>query len=514
MKRQQITVPVHEQLQFRLLTDQTLERGQGRLSANGTLCVTTGKFTGRSPEDRFIVREATSEHNIDWNKFNQPIEPGVFMRLKEKMFAYLNTRPELWARNMYACADRSFRLSVRIVTETPWANMFAANMFIEPPVADLEHFLPDWTILQAPGFLTDPATDGTRSANFTMISFADRMILIGGSAYTGEVKKGIFTVLNYLLPIKHDVLSMHCSANEGGDGTTALFFGLSGTGKTTLSADSSRKLIGDDEHGWSDNGIFNFEGGCYAKIINLSPEQEPEIYSALKEGALIENVLPQDDGQIDYTDCRITENTRASYPLQYIRNAKMPSMGDHPQNIFFLSCDAYGVLPPISWLNEQQAAFYFLNGYTAKVAGTEVGIVEPKVTFSTCFGAPFLPLQPELYARLLTEKMAKHKVKVWLVNTGWTAGKYGEGYRISIRHTRALVAAALNGDLSDAEFERHPIFGVWIPKSCPGVPDEILDPVRQWKDSMQYEKEALRLKCLFEENYAKVGQKLTVARSA
>jgi len=497
------TTLVHEQLPIEKLVSQSIERKEGSLTDTGALLIKTGKFTGRSPEDKFIVRDDISIKSVDWNKFNNPIDENSFLQLKDKLISYLNNKPEIWARNLFACADDRYRLSVRVINENPWSNHFASNMLIEPDTNELKNFNAEWLIIQAPGFEADPLVDGTRQKNFTILSFTHKTILIGGSGYTGEIKKGIFTALNFILPYQNNVLSMHCSANEGPNGDTALFFGLSGTGKTTLSADSRRKLIGDDEHGWSNQGIFNLEGGCYAKIINLSADCEPEIFSAIKPGALVENaVLFKNSNKIDFSDKSITENTRTSYPLVYIPNAKLPSLSGHPQNIFFLTCNAYGVLPPISLLNEEQAMYYFINGYTAKIAGTEVGITEPKVTFSACFGAPFLPLHPEFYATLLGEKLKEHKVKVWLVNTGWTAGSYGKGYRISINNTRAMVNAALSGKLNNVDYQQHSIFHLSVPQTCPGLSSQtLLNPREMWSDKGDYDKTATRLVSLFNENF-------------
>lgn len=502
MKALLFDTKVYEQVATEGLVQQALDRNQAKLSSTGALMIRTGKFTGRSPEDKYIVRDAITNKHVDWNKFNNPLGIDAFVKLKDDMLAYLNQQPELWGRNMYASADPAYQLHLRIVTETPWANHFAANMFIEPAACDLFDFQPQWQILQAPGFHANPSVHGTRSNNFTIVSFEHQLIMIGGSGYTGEIKKSVFTILNFLLPFNHQVLSMHCSANEGEDGDVALFFGLSGTGKTTLSADSHRKLIGDDEHGWGAHGVFNFEGGCYAKIINLSPESEPEIYSAIREGALVENaVLHKYRQEIDFADKTITENTRVSYPLEFISNAKHPATGGHPTNIFFLSCDASGVLPPISKLDKEQAMYYFLNGYTAKVAGTEAGVKEPKITFSTCFGAPFLPLHPEVYAGLLGKKMAGHDVNVWLVNTGWTGGPYGTGERMRISYTRAMVRAALAGKLNGVEYVTHPILKLMMPVSCPEVDNKVLNPRNTWSDPFAYDEAATKLAAEFQKNF-------------
>jgi len=503
MNNPMFTTLVHEQLPIEKLAGQTIARQEGTLTDTGALLIKTGNFTGRSPEDKFLVKDNISIKSVDWNKFNNPIDENSFLQLKDKLIAYLNNKTEIWARNLFACADSRYQLSVRVINENPWSNHFASNMLIEPDEDELKNFNAEWLIIQAPGFEANPLIDGTRQKNFTILSLKHKTILIGGSGYTGEIKKAVFTALNFLLPYEHNVLSMHCSANEGVNGDTALFFGLSGTGKTTLSADSQRKLIGDDEHGWSNQGVFNFEGGCYAKIINLSEECEPEIFHAIKPGALVENArLFKNSNHIDFSDKSITENTRTSYPLEYIPNAKTPALGGHPQNIFFLACDAYGVLPPISLLTEEQAMFYFINGYTAKIAGTEVGITEPKVTFSACFGAPFLPLHPEFYATLLGKKLKEHKVKVWLVNTGWTAGPYGQGYRISINNTRAMVNAALSGKLDTVNYQEHSIFHLSVPQSCPGISSQaLLNPREMWPDQNAYDEAAMKLVELFDKNH-------------
>ncbi|MBL0056059.1 MAG: phosphoenolpyruvate carboxykinase (ATP) [Chitinophagaceae bacterium] len=494
---------IHYQLSPSELAEQTLLRGEGVLNDTGALLINTGKFTGRSPKDKFTVRDAMTENTVHWNDFNIPFEEQQFFSLKEKMLAYLDDK-EIWVRDCYACADDSFRLRLRVINENPWSNLFCYNMFIRPEEKDLEGFEPHWHIIQAPGFKADPSTDGTRAENFAVISFTHKTILIGGTGYTGEMKKGIFTMLNYILPTRADVLSMHCSANMGKDGDTAIFFGLSGTGKTTLSADPNRLLIGDDEHGWNNDSVFNFEGGCYAKCIDLSEEKEPEIYHAIRPGALVENVtFIEGTNQIDFSSKKITENTRVSYPLTYISNALEPSIGKTPKNIFFLTCDAYGVLPPISKLTAGQAMYQFISGYTAKVAGTEAGVTEPKSTFSACFGAPFLPLHPGQYAEMLGKKINETKVNVWMVNTGWSGGAYGVGSRMKLPFTRAMITAALEGNLNDVEFEPHPIFGMMMPTSCPGVPSEILNPRNTWADKEAYDKQAINLAQQFIKNFEK-----------
>ncbi|GEP96004.1 phosphoenolpyruvate carboxykinase (ATP) [Chitinophaga cymbidii] len=494
---------LHYQLSPEELVAQTLARRQGSLSDTGALVVNTGEFTGRSPKDKFIVKDSITAASVNWNDFNLPFSAENFERLYQKVTNHFNDK-DIWVRDCQACADPAYRINIRVISETPWASLFAYNMFIRPQEEELEHIEPDWTILHAPGCHADPATDGTRQHNFAVVNFTKRMIIIGGSAYTGEIKKGIFTILNYLLPHNKGVLSMHCSANEGKAGDTAIFFGLSGTGKTTLSADPERSLIGDDEHGWTDNCVFNFEGGCYAKTIDLSEEKEPQIFHAVREGALLENVqFFPGTHTVNYADKQITENTRVSYPLHYIDNAKEPSTGNIPKNIFFLTCDAYGVLPPISRLSPGQAMYQFMSGYTAKVAGTEAGVTEPKSTFSACFGAPFLPLHPARYAQMLGEKLRQHNVNVWLVNTGWTGGPYGTGERIKLSYTRAMIAAALKGELEKAAYKNHEVFGVSIPEACPGVPDGILDPRNTWKDAAAYDAQAKDLAGQFIKNFEK-----------
>lgn len=486
------------------LTQKTLELGQGELNDTGALCVSTGKFTGRSPKDKFTVKDAITEHSVDWGDVNIPFSPEAFDKLYDKVAAYLGGK-EVWVRDAYACADPKYRLNIRVVNETPWANLFCNDLFLRPTAQEIETQTPDWIILQAPSFQADPAVDGTRQANFTIVNFTRKVILIGGSAYTGEMKKGIFGVLNFVLPHDHKVLSMHCSANEGKDGDVALFFGLSGTGKTTLSADPHRALIGDDEHGWADGSVFNFEGGCYAKCIDLSAEKEPQIFNAIKPNALLENIkFHPGTKTVDYADGSITENTRAAYPIYHIDNAKEPSYGGDPKNIFFLTCDAFGILPPISKLTKGQAMYHFISGYTAKVAGTEVGVTEPQTTFSACFGRVFLPLHPTKYAELLGKKLEEHSdVNVWLINTGWSGGAYGTGSRMSLKYTRAMITAAMNGDLKNVEFEAHPVFGVLAPKAVPGVPAEILNPRETWADKEAYDKKANELAQLFVKNFEK-----------
>lgn len=490
------------------LTQHTLDKGMGRLTDTGALAVNTGKFTGRSPKDKFTVKDAMTEHTVDWGDVNIPISTEHFDRILKDLTAYYAGK-EIYVRDAYACADPKHRLNIRVVNETPWANLFCNDLFLRPTREEIETQEPDWIILQAPGFEANPEIHGTRQGNFTVVNFSRKMILIGGSAYTGEMKKGIFGVLNYILPHEKGVLSMHCSANEGKDGDVALFFGLSGTGKTTLSADPNRKLIGDDEHGWDQGSVFNFEGGCYAKCIDLTEEKEPQIYRAIKPGALVENVVFfEGTNKINFADASITENTRVAYPIEHIENAKIPSIGGNPKNIFFLTCDAYAILPPISKLNRGQAMYHFISGYTAKVAGTEMGVTEPQTTFSACFGRAFLPLHPTQYAELLGKKLDENPdVNVWLVNTGWSGGPYGVGSRTKLSYTRAMITAAMNGDLNNVEYETHPIFGVAFPTSCPGVPDEILNPRKTWVDKEAYDKKAAELAQLFINNFEKYADK-------
>lgn len=499
---------VHYQLSPEELVAQTLARRQGSLSDTGALVVNTGEFTGRSPKDKFIVKDSITAGSVNWNDFNLPFSAENFERLYQKVTNHFKEK-EVWVRDCQACADPAYRINIRVISETPWASLFAYNMFIRPNEEELEHSDPEWTVIHAPGCHADPAVDGTRQHNFAVLNFTRRMIIIGGSAYTGEIKKGVFTILNYLLPHNKGVLSMHCSANQGRAGDTAVFFGLSGTGKTTLSADPDRKLIGDDEHGWTDTGVFNFEGGCYAKTIDLSEEKEPQIFHAVREGALLENTgFYPGTHTVNYADKSITENTRVSYPLHYISNALEPSIGNMPRNIFFLTCDAYGVLPPLSRLTPAQAMYQFISGYTAKIAGTEAGITEPKSTFSACFGAPFLPLHPGRYAQMLGEKLRQHNVNVWLVNTGWTGGAYGTGERIRLKYTRAMISAALKGELDKAAYKHHEVFGVAIPEACPGVPDEILDPRNTWEDKAAYDAQAQDLAEQFVRNFEKYADQV------
>jgi phosphoenolpyruvate carboxykinase (ATP) len=492
---------VHYQMTSKQLRQQAIDRGQAVVSDSGALVISTGKFTGRSPADKFIVQDSAYTALIDWNGFNHAISTTHFFRLLDAVTGYLDRRPEIWVREVAACADPRYRLPIKVVTEDPQSNHFAANMFMD--TTDDHAGAPDkWQLIHAPGFLATPGIHGTRNPNFTVISFQHRMILVGGSAYTGEIKKAVFTVLNLLLPVHHGVLSMHCSASEGDEGV-ALFFGLSGTGKTTLSAAADRKLIGDDELGWDDHGVFNLEGGCYAKVHGLSPVKEPGIFEAIREGAVVENtVFYKNSVKVDYEDASVTENTRASYPLDHIAGSKCPATGPAPANIFFLTCDAYGVFPPIARLTQEQAVAYYLSGYTAKVSGTEHGITEPKAVFSACFGAPFLPLSPSLYASIFAEKLNKHRPRVWMVNTGWIGGAYGAGQRIALTYTRAMVAAALSGALNDVAYEHLAVLDLDIPASCPGIPESVLNPKKAWQDAAEYDAAAAELVRRFEHHAA------------
>ena len=463
----------------------------------------TGKFTGRSPKDRFIVKDDKTKDNVWWGDINIPFEQDKFDKLMHKMLKNLEGK-ELFVRDVYAGADLDYRLNIRVINTLAWHNMFCHNMFLRPQREELDNFTPNFTIINDPDFLADPETDGTRQDNFAILNVSKRIILIGGTAYAGEMKKGIFSVLNFLLPLDHQVFPMHCSANIGEHGDTAVYFGLSGTGKTTLSADPNRFLIGDDEHGWTDEHVFNFEGGCYAKVINLTEEKEPEIFRSIKHGAILENTrfIPE-TRTVNYENTEVTENTRTAYPLNHIPSAVEPSVGGVPNNIFFLTCDAYGVLPPISKLSKGQAMYHFISGYTAKVAGTEAGVTEPQAVFSACFGAPFLPLHPTKYAEMLGKKIDETNANVWLVNTGWIGGPYGIGSRIKLEYTRAMITAALEGKLNLVGFRKHTVFGVSIPSSCPGVPLEVLSPRRMWGDDQSFYEKAYFLANAFITNFEK-----------
>ena len=483
------------------LVEDIVVLGQGVLTDSGAIAIETGEFTGRSPQDRFIVCDSKTEDAVWWGDINKKFETEKYNALYNRMKTYLADK-DLYVRDAYACADDEHRLNLRVVTEFPWSNMFAYNMFLRPTEEEIKDFTPEWHVVCAPEFMADAELDGTRQHNFAIINFTDKMIIIGGTGYTGEIKKGIFSVLNFVLPHERDVLSMHCSANVGKDGDTAVFFGLSGTGKTTLSSDENRRLIGDDEHGWSDKGVFNFEGGCYAKTIDLSQAKEPQIFDAIKYGAILENIGFKEDSRTpDYEDVSITQNTRVSYPIHHIDNIMVPSKGGNPKNIFFLTADAFGVLPPISKLTAGQAMYHFISGYTAKVAGTEAGITEPVTAFSACFGAPFLPLHPTKYAEMLGSRMEKHDVKVWLINTGWSGGEYGTGDRIKLKYTRAMITSALEGKLDNVDFTNHEIFGLAMPNECENVPTEMLNPKNTWDDKSAYDTKANHLANQFVKNF-------------
>ena len=495
---------VHWNLTPETLQKITVEQGLGKETANGTLAINTGKFTGRSPQDRFLVKDDYTADKVWWGKINKPISPENFDKIYNEVANYLSNK-ELYARDAYVCADPKYRLNIRTVTEFPWSNFFINSMFLRLTEEEKAHFSEDWLILCAPGYeAPNPEEVGLRQGNFSILNFTRKVALVGGSAYTGEMKKGIFSALNLILPTEKNVLPMHCSANVGKNGETAIFFGLSGTGKTTLSADPERKLIGDDEHGWTEeNTIFNFEGGCYAKAIDLTEEKEPDIYRAIKPGALLENVVFKKDNTVDFFDSSITQNTRVSYPIDHIDNIQIPSYAGNPKHIFFLTCDAFGVLPPVSKLTPGQAAYHFISGYTAKVAGTEAGITEPVPSFSACFGAPFMPLHPTVYAEMLSKKMTEAGVSVWLINTGWSGGSYGEGERIKLKHTRKMISAVMNGELDDIKFKEHPIFGLHIPEYIEDVPTEILDPMNTWEDKGAYISKAIQLAHSFHINFEK-----------
>ncbi len=499
----------HWNLMAPALVEHAVRRAEGHLAAHGPFTAVTSPHTGRSPKDKYVVRAGASVPDVDWGSVNQPLDPHHFDLLLADVQAYLSIAPDLHIQDLYTGADPAHRLRVRYVTPNAWHALFVRNMFIRPEPAELASFEENFTVLHAPELQADPARHGTRSGTFIVVHLDRRMILIGGTRYAGELKKSMFTVMNYLMP-KTDVLSMHCSANVGPAGDTALFFGLSGTGKTTLSADPDRSLIGDDEHGWSDDGVFNFEGGCYAKVINLSPEAEPDIFRTTEMfGTVLENVvLDHATRAVQFGDQSITENTRASYPLPYIRNHVPSGRGGHPKHIILLTADAFGVLPPIARLSTEQAMYYFLSGYTAKVAGTERGVTEPQATFSACFGAVFLVWPPTKYATMLGERLAQHGARVWLVNTGWTGGPYGVGKRMSLPATRAIVRAVLGGALNDTPTTTDPIFGLAVPTSVPGVPDSVLQPRTVWPDASNYDVQARKLAAMFRANFEKFDGKV------
>ncbi|KYG91419.1 MULTISPECIES: phosphoenolpyruvate carboxykinase (ATP) [Metasolibacillus] len=494
---------IHVQLSVPQLVEKATSRGEAILTVDGALRAETGKYTGRSPKDKYTVEEESTKDKIDWGKVNRPISSEVFEKLYVKVVNYLKERDELFVFNGFAGADKDSQIGIKVINEYAWHNLFCHQLFIRPTAEELATHTTDFTIVSAPNFKADPTVDGTNSETFIIVSLEKKVILIGGTEYAGEMKKSIFSIMNYLLP-EQDILSMHCSANVGEAGDVALFFGLSGTGKTTLSADSDRKLIGDDEHGWSDNGVFNIEGGCYAKTINLSKEKEPEIYNAIRFGSVLENVIVDENTRIcNYDDGSLTENTRVAYPIEYIENIAKPSVAGHPQTIVFLTADAFGVLPPISKLTKEQAMYHFLSGFTSKLAGTERGVTEPEPVFSTCFGSPFLPLPATVYAEMLGKKIDEHGSQVFLVNTGWTGGEYGVGSRMKLSYTRAMVRAAIEGKLSDVETTQDAVFGLHIPTAIEGVPSEVLNPRDAWADKNAYDTKAKHLAGLFNDNFQK-----------
>ncbi|RLQ97860.1 phosphoenolpyruvate carboxykinase (ATP) [Falsibacillus albus] len=494
---------IQMQLSVSQLVEKVLNRNEGILTSSGAVRAETGKYTGRSPKDKFVVEEPSTKDKIDWGSVNQPISSEAFDKLYNKVISYLKDKEEVFVFKGFAGADQKYRLPIQIINEYAWHNLFAHQLFIRPNEEEVKEHDSEFTVISAPTFKADPAEDGTNSETFIIISFERRIVLIGGTEYAGEMKKSIFSVMNYMLP-EADILSMHCSANVGFEGDVALFFGLSGTGKTTLSADPNRRLIGDDEHGWSPNGVFNIEGGCYAKCINLSEEKEPQIFNAIRFGSVLENVMVDPHTRVaDYDDTSLTENTRAAYPLQSIDNIVDPSIAGQPNTIVFLTADAFGVLPPISKLSKEQAMYHFLSGYTSKLAGTERGITSPQATFSTCFGSPFLPLPATRYAEMMGKKIDEHNVQVFLVNTGWTGGEYGVGSRMKLSYTRAMVQAALEGELNHVETVKDEVFGLSIPVHVPGVPDEVLQPQKTWQNQNAYQNKAQELSDKFKENFKK-----------
>jgi len=495
------TKKIHWNLTPPLLYEEVVKRGEAMIAEKGALVIYTGKSTGRSPNDKFFVREPSSLEHVWWGKVNKPFDQDKFERLKERILDYFSSK-ELFIQDCYGGVDPAYRFPARIITDTAWESLFAYNMFLHADKVPGRDFSPEFTVLVASGFEAEPEIDGTRSDVVVAINLGQKLALIAGTRYAGEIKKTVFTVLNYLFPLKN-ILPMHCAANIGTDGSTALFFGLSGTGKTTLSADPKRRLIGDDEHGWSDQGVFNFEGGCYAKVIRLSAQEEPQIFSMTRRfGTILENVvIDPETRKIDLNDETITENTRASYLLSELENYEPSGMGQHPRKIIFLTADAFGVLPPVSRLTTEQAMYHFLSGYTAKVAGTERGVKEPQATFSTCFGAPFMVHHPMVYARLLGEKIQKNQAQCWMINTGWSGGSYGVGQRMKITYTRAIIDAMLCGGLDDVVFDADPIFGVLVPQTCPGVPIEVLKPRNTWPDPLAYDEQARKLAGMFTNNF-------------
>src|ERR1017187_3887850 len=491
---------VHRNLFPAPLVEAALRRGEAELAAGGSLVAGTGKRTGRSPKDKFTIKDAFTENKVAWGSANQPFPPDKFDALYERVLDYLKGK-ELFVQDLFCGADPQYTLPIQVINEYAWHSLFVRQLFIRPTAEELKTHKPEFTIVSAPSFKADPKRDGTNGEVFVLVNFSKKLAIIGGTEYAGEMKKVIFGVMNFVLP-ERNVFPMHCSANVGADGVTALFFGLSGTGKTTLSADPARRLIGDDEHGWGPTGVFNFEGGCYAKGVDLTEEKEPQIFRAIRFGSVLENVILDAERKPDYFDIHLTENTRAAYPVDFIENAVIPGVGGHPRNVMFLAADAFGVLPPISRLTPEQAMYHFLSGYTAKLAGTEAGMgSDPEPEFSACFGAPFLPLAPRVYAEMLGKRLTQHKASCWLVNTGWSGGKFGVGKRMSLKITRALVNAALDGRLSKVEFVTETAFGLSIPVSCPEVPAEILNPRNSWADKAAYDKTAAELATRFEANF-------------
>lgn len=503
----QTAARIHWNLTTAPLVEQAIARGEGQLTAHGALLVDTGKFTGRSVKDKYIVRDASTEDTINWGPINQPMSDEHWTNLKADFMVALGEQEELFVADLFGGSQPEYRVNVRVINQMAWHNLFIRTLLVRPKAEGLAGFVPEYTIINLPSFKADPARHGCRSDTIIAVNFTDKLILIGNTEYSGEMKKGVFGLLNFLLPAQ-GVMPMHCSANVGADGRSAIFFGLSGTGKTTLSADASRTLIGDDEHGWSDQAVFNFEGGCYAKMINLSAEGEPEIYATTKMfGTVLENVaMDETTRELDFADASKTENTRGAYPIEYIPNVSEKNLGPAPSNVIMLTADAFGVLPPIARLTADQAMYYFLSGYTAKVAGTEIGVTEPEATFSTCFGAAFMPRHPSVYGNLLKERIAKGGAQCWLVNTGWTGGKYGTGKRMPIKATRALLNAALDGSLNDAEFRKDPNFGFEVPVAVPGVDTAILDPRGTWADKDEYDRTAAKLVDLFVANFAEFAE--------
>ena len=496
---------VHSNKSVPSLVETIIIQKEGVISSTGALSVRTGRFTGRSPDDRYIVDDDVTHGTVDWGKVNHPISEENFDRIFKRMKKHIEDKEEMFVFDGFVGADPAHRLPIRVMNNRAWHNLFARQLFIRPTAEELENFKPDFTLISCDDFAAIPGQEGTRTETFIILNFKKRLVLIGSTSYAGEIKKAMFSTMNFLLPRKN-IFPMHCSANVGKGGDTALFFGLSGTGKTTLSADPQRQLIGDDEHGWSDSGVFNFEGGCYAKCINLRAEKEPQIWNAIRFGSVMENVVIRPESrEPDFDDSSLTENTRVAYPLEYIDGAVMPSIAGHPKVIVFLTADAFGVMPPIAALSKEAAMYHFMSGYTSKLAGTERGITEPKETFSTCFGAPFMPLHAQEYARMLGKKITAHDTRVYLINTGWTGGPYGVGRRMNLTYTRAMVTAAINGEIDRVSLKHHDTFNLQMPVSCPGVPNEVLDPRNTWSDKDRYDAAAKRLAVLFVKNFEKFG---------